>query len=80
MKIPVIKKLVEIYDETTLRQAESALINEENLPVEIDGEDDGEKLTHVIAALWVHDRLKKGDTDIRSAIREYTQKVRGSIS
>ena len=46
MKIPVIKKLVEAYDLDELRNAEEALLEENTPIIDIDGEDEGEKLTH----------------------------------
>jgi hypothetical protein len=80
MKLPEIKRLVETHSEAELSAAEEAIYNEQAPAIEITGEDEGEKLTHIIAARWVKDRLKAGDIDTRSALREYTQKVRNSIS
>jgi hypothetical protein len=80
MQIPVIKKLVETYTETQLQQAEEAIIEEQNPEIEIEGKDEGEKLTHVIAALFVIDDMRKNNTDFRVSLRNYTQKVRKSIS
>lgn len=81
MKVPVIKKLVENFSAEQLEEAEEALYAEEKMAIEVEGDDDGEKLTHLIAAQWVKNRLKDDDTiELRSALREYTQKVRNSIS
>lgn len=80
MKMPVIKKLVETADAETLAKAEDALIEGEALPIEVEGEDEGEQLTHIIAARWILDEMKKSGADFRTAMRAYTQKVRDSIS
>jgi len=80
MQIPVIKKLVETYTEEQLKLAEEAIIEEQNPAIEIEGKDEGEKLTHVIAALFVIDDMRKNNTEFRVSLRNYTQKVRNSIS
>ena len=53
MKIPAIKKAVENYSIDELKAAEEALYAEEKLPAEIEGDDEGEELTHVLAAIWI---------------------------
>ncbi|WP_323756045.1 DUF6952 family protein [Roseivirga sp.] len=80
MKIPVIKKLVEEVDLEDLRAAEEALMEELKPAIEIQGEDEGEQLTHVFAAIFILEKMKTGDVDFKTALREYTQKVRTSIS
>jgi hypothetical protein len=80
MKIPVIKKLVELYTIEELSKAEQAIIDEQPLPIQVEGNDEGEQLTHVIAAIWILDRMKSGNVDFKIALREYTQKVRESIN
>jgi uncharacterized protein (DUF302 family) len=80
MKIPVIKKLVESQPIDKLIEAEEALINETPLPIEVEGQDEGEQLTHVIAAIWIMERMKETQRDFKDVLREYTQKVRESIN
>jgi hypothetical protein len=80
MKIPVIKKLVETQSLEQLHAAEQAIVNEQPLPVEIEGNDEGEQLTHAIAAIWILERMQSGSVDFKSALREYTSKVRESIN
>lgn len=79
MKIPVIKKLVENHSIDELRAAEEALAEEKIPQIEVLGEDEGEKLTHAFAALWIKERMAEG-IDFKVAMREYTNKVRESIS
>ncbi|TXC78591.1 DUF6952 family protein [Luteibaculum oceani] len=79
MKISAIKKAVEHYDLKSLEQAEEALMNEQSLPIEIEGEDEGEQLTHIIAAKEIRKEMESG-VDSKQALRNYTQRVRNSIS
>ncbi|MBX2842084.1 MAG: hypothetical protein KTR26_09945 [Flammeovirgaceae bacterium] len=79
MKIPVIKKLVEEYSAEALEKAEADLAEEETPTIEIPGDDEGEKLTHAFAALWIRQKMDDGE-EFKTALRAYTQMVRGSIS
>jgi len=80
MKIPVIKRLVETVPVDKLVEAEEALIDEKPLPFEVEGYDEGEKLTHILAAIWILEQMESTGVDFKTALREYTQKVRESIS
>ncbi|PWJ42196.1 DUF6952 family protein [Sediminitomix flava] len=80
MKIPVIKKLVANYSVEELEKAEEALGDEQKPQIEIDGEDEGEMLTHAYAAIWVKNKMIEDNMEFREAMRAFTQKVRKSIS
>jgi hypothetical protein len=80
MKMPVIKKLVETYTVEQLMAAEEALVEEQPLPFEVEGEDEGEQLTHILAAVYIQDQMTKEGMDFKTALRDYTKKVRNSIS
>lgn len=80
MKVPVIKHLVETASLNDLRVAEEAILNEQPLTMEIEGADEGEQLTHILASIWILDRMQQNNTDFKTALREYTQRVRNSIS
>lgn len=79
MKIPAIKKLVESYTIDELKKAEEALYDEQSIDIDVDGEDEGEKLTHILAAIDILSEMEKG-TEFTQALRNYTQRVRKSIS
>ncbi len=79
MKIPVIKKLVETYSFDQLAAAEAAIADGQLPAIEIEGEDEGEQLTHAFAAMEVKKMVEEGK-DLKEAIREYTQRVRNCIS
>ncbi|PRY14942.1 hypothetical protein CLV24_103181 [Pontibacter ummariensis] len=80
MKIPAIKKLVENYTLEELMAAEAAIVDEQQLAIEVEGEDEGEQLTHVLAAVWILNEMEDNGTEFKAALRQYTQKVRTSIS
>jgi len=79
MKISVVKELVETFTTEELTSAEDAIIQEIRPKILIPGEDEGEQLTHILASLWVLDDMKRNNTDFRTSIRSYSQKVRKSI-
>lgn len=80
MKIPEIKKLVEGFSTRELIKAEEALVNEEIPEILIGGADEGEQLTHVFAAIFIKEKMEKELLDFKTALREFTGKVRESIS
>ena len=79
MKIPVIKKLAEEHNLEELQAAEEALYNEEVPAIEVKGDDEGEQLTHVLAALYIKEHMAEQGSDLKTALRAYTVKVRKSI-
>lgn len=80
MQIKHIIELIEQFSETELSQAEASLLEEQAPQIAVPGVDEGEQLTHVIAALWCKNEMKESGSDARTAVRKYTQKVRNSIS
>jgi hypothetical protein len=80
MKIPAIRKLVETTTPELLEATEAAILEGAKPPMEVEGADEGEQLTHVMAAIWVLKEMKKTGVDFRTAMRQYTEKVRNSIS
>lgn len=80
MKIPVIKKIADQYSLEQLKAAEEAITEEKTPEIEVEGEDEGEQLTHVIAAIWVKEEMEKENIPVGKAVRNYTVKVRNSIS
>ena len=59
MQIPVIKKIADQYSIEELKKAEESLMEETPLEIDVDGEDEGEQLTHILAAIWVKRKWKK---------------------
>jgi hypothetical protein len=80
MKLPVIRHLAETFNLEQLRAAEDCLLNEKNPEISIEGDDEGEMLTHVLGAIDILEDMQKSGADFRTALRNYTQRVRNSIS
>ncbi len=80
MKLPAIKKLIEQYDLATCRQAETDLLEGNPLQIEVEGNDEGEQLTHILAAIDVLEKVQQENMDPKVALREFFERVRRSIS
>ena len=80
MQIPVIKKIADQYSIEELKKAEEGLLEDAPLEIDVDGEDEGEQLTHILAAIWVKEEMEKEGINVGKAVRNYTVKVRNSIS
>ena len=79
MKVPAIRKLLKL-DLEVLRKAEEDISEEKSPEIEIEGADEGEKLTHVFGAIWIKEQVEKGEMSEREALRAFMEKVRESIS
>ncbi len=79
MKIPAIRTLVENQKVENLKMAEDAIVNGNAPQIEIDGADEGEKLTHVMAAIWIMDTMAASGADFMTVLRQYSARVRESI-
>ncbi|MGD1844874.1 MAG: hypothetical protein ACFB10_05720 [Salibacteraceae bacterium] len=80
MKIPAIKKLVETANLSELKTAEAALLEELTPAIEVGGEDEGEQLTHVLAAIYILEEVEAKQIDVKVALRDYIGRVRSSIT
>ena len=80
MQVSVIKYLAENYQLSELKKAEEALLNEEVPEIAIEGHDECERLTHVLAAVEILESMETKQIDLRQCIREFSQRVRNSIS
>jgi hypothetical protein len=79
MQIPIIKKLVEQYSLAQLQSAEEAMMEEQKPAIEVDGKDEGGCLTHVLASIYIKEKMEQG-TAFNQALRDFSQRVRKSIS
>lgn len=80
MKLPSIKKLVENYQLPQLQAAEEAILEGLEPAIEVEGSDEGEKLTHIMAAAFIMEEMKSKGLEYNAALRAYTSRVRTSIS
>lgn len=80
MKISEIVRLVETYSKDQLIEAEESIVNNDTPAIRIEGIDEGEKLTHAFAAIYVIDKVNELGIDTRAAIRLYTKMVRETMN
>jgi hypothetical protein len=80
MKLPVIRELAEKHTLDEIIQAEEALMDEKPLPFLVPGEDEGEKLTHLLGARWILEEMQRTGCSLPEALRAYGKRVRDSIS
>jgi hypothetical protein len=80
MNIAVIKKLVEEISIEDLKAAGTTMEEGETPSLQIEGKDEGEQLTHILASIWIKEDMQKNNHDVRTSIRRYSEKVRKSIS
>ncbi len=78
MHIPSIKKLVDNYTIEQLEAAETAILEGLTTEINIEGEEDGDKLTHIFGATFILKEMTKG-LKYPEALRAFTSKVRTSI-
>lgn len=79
MKIQAVKKLIEMHSLAEIAEAEQMILDGQSPSISIEGEDEGEQLTHAFAAIYILKKMEDG-LDYKEALREFTQKVRTSIS
>ena len=79
MKVPAIKKLVENYSLAQLMEAEVSILEEQSPLIDVQGDDEGEKLTHVLASIYIKDKMENHGTAFNQALRDFSQRVRNSI-
>lgn len=80
MKLPIIRKLAEQHSIAELKSAEDAILNEQQPAIDVEGDDEGERLTHVISAMAVKEDMALNGVELRIALRNYAERVRKSIS
>jgi hypothetical protein len=79
MKVNEIKRLAEAHTEAELAAAAAALENGEPLPFAVEGDDEGECLTHLLGALDVHRSVREENLTLKDALRAFAKRVRDSI-
>jgi len=80
MNINTVKQLAEEFDVSVLQQAHDDIVEERTTSITISGEDEGERLTHVMGAMWVLNTMNEQRIPMSDAVRQYAQRVRASIN
>jgi hypothetical protein len=70
------RRLAEAYSLEQLAHAASHLGSEEDPEIDIGGEDHGEKLTHVLLAMRIRERVELAGDPLRDAFRAVMAEVR----
>jgi hypothetical protein len=79
MQLPAVRKLTQAHGLETLKATEQALYDGTPLPIDVEGVDEGEQLTHVLGAIWVLEQVAQG-ADPNEALRAFAGRVRNSIN
>lgn len=80
MNLSEVKKLVDNLSMEELISAEKALIAGQKLSIIVEGNDEGEQLSLILAAIFILERMQKEGIDFNIALRDYIRRVRESIS
>jgi hypothetical protein len=80
MKVSSIKKAVESYNLETLKEMELELTEGTTPSHEVEGKDEGEQMTHVLAAIWIKEQIAANKSDFKTELRNYSKRVRTSLS
>ena len=75
----VVKDFAQRHTKHELDEAVEAFERDLSNPLNVPGKDDGEKLSHLLVASFLRERMDQG-TPINDALREYTQRVRSMIA
>lgn len=79
MNVAVVKKLVETHPIGVIQDAIQKFENTLENPLQVEGQDDGEKLSHLLVAEIVLQEMAKG-LSFHEALRTYSQRVRSMIT
>jgi hypothetical protein len=79
MEILLIRSLVEKYTLSELQEAEFAIIQEEPVKIRVEGRDQAERLSNVIAACWILEEMKSRNIEFPEALQLYNKKVRDQV-
>ncbi len=78
MKVPVVRTLVETVPLEKIQEAILAFEKDRTNILNVEGADDGEKLSHLLVAEFALKKIAKG-MKLNEALREYSQRVRSMI-
>lgn len=76
MRRDIVRTLVDIQTKENLVEAKDALLRGRVLPFAVEGNDECEKLTNLLAALHVLDMVQQG-VDFDAALQQYVAHMRG---
>lgn len=78
MNVPVVRKLALEHSREAIDEAVKAFETDRRNLLMVEGPDDGEIMSNLLAAQFVRHRLDNG-MDVNGALREYGQRVKAII-
>lgn len=78
MNVPVVRKLALEVSRAEIDGAVEAFEKDRSNLLEVEGANDGEIMSNLLAAQFIRHRLDNG-VDINAALREYGQRVKGIL-
>ena len=78
MNVPSVKKLAQENTLAAIDQAVASFEKSRANELKVEGANDGEIMSNLLAAQFVRQRMEKG-ADLNSALREYGQRVKGIL-
>jgi hypothetical protein len=79
VKAAAVRKCATDHDAAAIEAAIEAVTEREELPIEVDGDDLEEKLTHLLLAARIHARVADGE-DFKTAFRVVLGEVRDVLT
>ena len=76
MDFDTVKFLVETYPLIELEEAQEAIVSGKDPEIEVSGRSDGQKLSQLIAAVWVLNKMNEEQVDIVTAFNLYQESLR----
>ncbi len=80
MQATVIKKLIESISIQDLKEAEEKICQNERPNFEVEGDNEKEQLTHILAAIHILEMAENDKIGLNIAFRRFFERVRTSIS
>jgi hypothetical protein len=79
MNVGIVRKIASAHPLASIDEAITAFERDRSNPLQVEGKDDAEVMSHLLAAQFVRRRMDQGQ-DINAAFREYAQRVKGMLS
>ncbi len=78
MNIAEIKRLVTTFSKEELETGEEQLMKKKPLDIDVKGETNAQKLTHILAAIIIQDAINVEKKSMTEAVRLFAHRVRKS--
>ena len=79
MQMKEVRRLVKNHDLEELQAAAEAIENEQPPAIDVEGEDEGDKLTNVLGAIEIKEAVARGESE-KDALRAFSSRVRDILN